>query len=330
MMRKRFFGEAPEAFKGVFGTGEESSTPFGPAGASADPYAGRSSVADAPPVLRDHSASTPKGVFRRPSLSWLPTKGDAPNKEAASTQMGQIDASLCTPSRIPSSGGDAASAASRGSTATGGAAKSSRKSGAAPPESTSEAAAADKASANGRGAPSTAAAKAAAKAGATQDGPSIPLLDNPMSVVTEHPDVGPNSPRSNQPPFNPVRATASQYELTGILLKRSGDGDKRLLNAVNNVREGWLERFFELKDGQLLYWKLEADYFKGERGKPEPALEMHEYEVLVDTRDPHWGFILQPKNAEGGLRGWHLRARSESERMAWSQKLLLASMLPNN
>eukprot|EP00327_Prymnesium_parvum_P000634 CAMPEP_0182836738 /NCGR_PEP_ID=MMETSP0006_2-20121128/22281_1 /TAXON_ID=97485 /ORGANISM="Prymnesium parvum, Strain Texoma1" /LENGTH=108 /DNA_ID=CAMNT_0024965417 /DNA_START=1 /DNA_END=324 /DNA_ORIENTATION=+ len=65
----------------------------------------------------------------------------------------------------------------------------------------------------------------------------------------------------------------------------------------------------------------------GARGRLETGLQLKDYEILVDTSDPHWGFALQPKSASG-VRGWHLRARSESDRLEWTQKLLLASMLP--
>ncbi|KAL1521808.1 hypothetical protein AB1Y20_021461 [Prymnesium parvum] len=113
--------------------------------------------------------------------------------------------------------------------------------------------------------------------------------------------------------------------MKGVLLKRSGDGDKKRLSLI----DGWLERFFELKEGQLQYWRSEPDYTMGARGRLETGLQLKDYEILVDTSDPHWGFALQPKSASG-VRGWHLRARSESDRLEWTQKLLLASMLPDS
>ena len=241
-MRRRFFEEAPEAFSGVFSPGEDASA--GPMAVAADPYTGRSSAAEAPPVVLREPSNKP-GVFRRPSLSWLPGKGEASNSKGGdsspSTQL--TEASLCT----PSSAGDAPS---RSSAAVGGGA--------------GRISVADKGSPGG------------------QTGANIPLLDNPMSVVGENPDLCGEVGKAWDTPFNPVRATASQYELSGILLKRSGDGDKRLLN----VREGWLERFFELKGGRLQYWKHEADYLKGERGKLVPLASLAPAPLAAAARSP--------------------------------------------
>ena len=43
------------------------------------------------------------------------------------------------------------------------------------------------------------------------------------------------------------------WQLMGVLLKRSGDGEKRLLSSIG--ADAWLERFFKLENGELQYWK---------------------------------------------------------------------------
>ena len=63
------------------------------------------------------------------------------------------------------------------------------------------------------------------------------------------------------------------------------------------------------------------------RGALDEAIDLSGYEVLVDMADPKWGFTLQPTSASDPRRTWHLRAPSESGRLEWSRRLVLACLV---
>ena len=46
--------------------------------------------------------------------------------------------------------------------------------------------------------------------------------------------------------------------------------------------------------------------------------------------DPKWGFTLQPTSASDTRRTWHLRAPTESGRLEWSRRLVLACLVSSN
>jgi len=80
-----------------------------------------------------------------------------------------------------------------------------------------------------------------------------------------------------------------------------------------------------LSDGQLRYWRTEADYLQG-KPSSEP-ITLSGYEVLVDMASPLWGFSLQPHNQSLSERTWNLRAPSEQLRLEWSRRLVISTIV---
>jgi hypothetical protein len=115
---------------------------------------------------------------------------------------------------------------------------------------------------------------------------------------------------------------------------------------------------------QVQYWKSEQDYQQQRRGALDDPVDLRgcvtrsnlllvsrpcirggaslstpcriaascagcrfRYEVLVDMADPKWGFTLQPTSASDTRRTWHLRAPTESGRLEWSRRLVLACLV---
>lgn len=164
----------------------------------------------------------------------------------------------------------------------------------------------------------------------------MPLLDNPVAVIESHPDVS-GTPEAADGVG--MRLGSSEFEMMGSLFKQDAaasqpgeteDTSRRRRNwmrsVVSNAIGGeWRERFFVLRDGQLRYWRTEADY---QAGKPssEP-IQLGGYEVLVDMASPIWGFSLQPNNQLSERRTWNLRAPSEQLRLEWSRRLVISTIV---
>ena len=72
------------------------------------------------------------------------------------------------------------------------------------------------------------------------------------------------------------------------------------------------------------------DYTHDKRASLDEPIDLRGYEVLVDMADPKWGFTLQPTSASDPRRTWHLRAPSESGRLEWSRRLVLACLVSSN
>jgi hypothetical protein len=174
--------------------------------------------------------------------------------------------------------------------------------------------------------------------GATADlRPQMPLLDNPTCIIQGHPDL----PRSASAVgmgggFDPYeqQELSPEYVKMGVLTKRADDrddgtpGHTRALRRMSRALSGneWHDRFFVLTDdGFLQYWSSEADYRQDKPGRLDRPLALSGFEVIVDMSDRKWGFMLQPTQANG-RRVWHLRAKTEAERLAWSRSLVLATM----
>jgi len=165
----------------------------------------------------------------------------------------------------------------------------------------------------------------------TADAANLPLLDNPITVVLDHPDLA-AADSQDSPNTTP---TFSDFEFRGILRKhtqhRSELGSsslRRQLSATINsaTASEWRERYFELRDRTLQYWRSEADYMNAKPATTEEPIDLAGYHVLVDTSDPQWGFVLQP-TTEDGRRTWSLRAPSEQERLEWARRLVIATMM---
>ncbi|KAL1499815.1 hypothetical protein AB1Y20_012500 [Prymnesium parvum] len=167
----------------------------------------------------------------------------------------------------------------------------------------------------------------------TADDHRMPLLDNPVTVIESHPDV--SAERQQVSPEQYTALVSSEFEMSGYLSKLTtlagdhAEGSsrmRRVRSLVNNAIAGeWRERYFVLRDGQLRYWKNEADY---EAGKPssEP-IELSGYEVLVDMASSVWAFTLQPHNQLGGQRTWSFRAPSEQLRLEWARRLVISTIV---
>jgi hypothetical protein len=153
------------------------------------------------------------------------------------------------------------------------------------------------------------------------------ILDNPLAGVGAHPDAVDRRPE--------LKAQSdTEFNMAGSLLKRSaGHSDvggrtlRRVASTVTSSVTGeWRERFFVLRNGQLQYWRTEAEY---DADKP-PALDnpilLRGMEVLVDTSDARWGFTLQPTDPTEGRRSWHFRAADEATRLQWARRLVLNTL----
>ena len=78
---------------------------------------------------------------------------------------------------------------------------------------------------------------------------------------------------------------------------------------------------------RLGYWANETDHAAGKQPKNGEEIELYGYEVLVDMSDSKWGFTLEPTSALDTRRAWHFRAKSEQERLEWSRRLVLATLI---
>lgn len=80
----------------------------------------------------------------------------------------------------------------------------------------------------------------------TVDERRMPLLDNPVAVVENHPDVAREAAERAARPHGSL-------DMAGMLSKRSSG--RRLLPG-----DDWKPRFFVLRDQELVYYASEADY----------------------------------------------------------------------
>lgn len=178
-------------------------------------------------------------------------------------------------------------------------------------------------------------------------GPAAPMLDNPvLAVVAGNPDValGPSkNPRwggRSSAGDPPLRRTKSEFEMSGVLMKRAGvnstpqtswrDALRKQTSALTinmALMPTWQRRFFVLQSGNLSYWHDEADEAAGRA--PSQVIDLSGYEVLVDTADPHWGFELRP-TVDEAKRTWYLRAAFEEERLEWAQRLVLGTYVSSS
>ena len=70
----------------------------------------------------------------------------------------------------------------------------------------------------------------------------------------------------------------------------------------------------------------QADYLSGKPPALDHAIDLHGYEVLVDTDSPKWAFTLAPI-LNDGRRTWHLRAPTDQDRMTWARKLVVTTFM---
>ncbi|KAJ8602943.1 hypothetical protein CTAYLR_001527 [Chrysophaeum taylorii] len=154
---------------------------------------------------------------------------------------------------------------------------------------------------------------------------TMPLLDNPVTVIDDHPDIAARKDDDGdvREPLEPTRP--SEFDMTGKLWKRADDSKRRTL-----FQDSWRERWFILHDLKLNYWKSGTDYAQNKKPCLGTPIDLCGMEVLVDMADSKWGFSLVPTAADDPRRAWHFRAPTEADRLAWSNKLVLATLVATN
>ena len=180
-------------------------------------------------------------------------------------------------------------------------------------------------------------------------GSGTPVLDNPVSLVFNNPDValgasglGGNFAKGNAVPGAALETGLSfksgsglDLEMSGYMFKRVGmdTGARRGLfgglkraSAIATVNlaitPSWQQRFFVLSEGTLQYWHTEEDCEN--QKAPSATIVLTGYECLVDPHDPNWGFELRP-TMDTKLRTWYFRAFTEDDRLEWAKRLVAAT-----
>ena len=192
---------------------------------------------------------------------------------------------------------------------------------------------------------SKAAAPSASRANQRR-GSNTPVLDNPVALVFNNPDVAmgasmtpfskskppPGAVSGDQSPFS--LSSRSELELSGYMFKRVGMNTGANQGIFRSLRRGaamakvgmqitpsWQQRFFMLSGNQLMYWHTEEDC--DEEKAPSATIDLGGYEVLVDQVDPNWGFELRPTLDKS--RAWYFRAFTEEDRLEWVRRLVAAT-----
>eukprot|EP01029_Cantina_marsupialis_P004740 TRINITY_DN14936_c0_g1_i1.p1 TRINITY_DN14936_c0_g1~~TRINITY_DN14936_c0_g1_i1.p1 ORF type:complete len:302 (+),score=69.32 TRINITY_DN14936_c0_g1_i1:92-997(+) len=98
----------------------------------------------------------------------------------------------------------------------------------------------------------------------------------------------------------------------GYLLKKGG-GTTKIFG-----RRNWKKRFFQLKSGNMRYWKSENNHMKQKDPMKGAVIDLDNYELdhLPGHSD---GFFLLPKQSQ--TRTWQLRCTDEEELEIWKEKL---------
>mmetsp|Transcript_30952 Transcript_30952/g.66473 ORF Transcript_30952/g.66473 Transcript_30952/m.66473 type:complete len:94 (+) Transcript_30952:412-693(+) len=84
----------------------------------------------------------------------------------------------------------------------------------------------------------------------------------------------------------------SEFEMQGYLQKRTNASDghskaKRLQRQASAAVLGeWNRRYFVLSQGSLQYWQTKEEHDAGKPGNLCEPLQLHGYEMPVDTSDP--------------------------------------------
>lgn len=105
----------------------------------------------------------------------------------------------------------------------------------------------------------------------------------------------------------------SRQSVLGLLKKRASTAGVEM--AITNP---WQPRYFELSGGVLSYWRERQDRAQG--SAPAMEIALGGYEILIDAKDPFWGFELRP-TVDAGRRTWHFRAATEEARLEWAKRM---------
>merc|ERR1740138_919168 len=94
----------------------------------------------------------------------------------------------------------------------------------------------------------------------------------------------------------------------------------------------WHRLYFVLEGHKFMYFSDEAEYqaWKGTQTQRPAAIQLHQYEVVLNPGDSNFNFSLQPITNFGSNKSHHFRAAEAGERDKWMESLVAACILVNS